>query len=94
MAEPAVTLLIIIHLLGTISEKPMPSMEYCEQLVAKISWDKTTFLYCTNVAAGYPLSDFSPISEPEEREELTPAEFYRRENRPRICRNRDDCFYP
>ena len=49
------TLLIIIHLLDgfSISEKPMPSMAYCERFVAKIKSDKTALLYCINVGAGY-----------------------------------------
>jgi hypothetical protein len=55
------TLLIIIHLLGAISERQMPSMEYCERLIAGIPRDKMGLLYCISVGAGYtPLVDYSP----------------------------------
>jgi hypothetical protein len=35
-----------------ITQKPMPSMEYCEKFVARVSHGKTG-LYCISVGAGY-----------------------------------------
>lgn len=31
------------------TEKPMPSMEYCEKFVARLPTDKGTLLYCVDV---------------------------------------------
>ena len=60
MAEPAMTLLIIIHLVGPIWEWPMTGMVECNVMAAGLE-RSDRLLYCINVAAGYtPLVDYSP----------------------------------